>query len=182
MNLRPSGYEPDELPGCSTARHLASLTPGERIFRGVTRWQAGDEHRATLRALALAHHRLHDARHFYAIRAVRAGTPYELMARQMGHADVQMVARVYGRFAPRSDERDRWERIAALQDAQQQDARAANSEAASAADSGGRGTVGGTSSGAPDHDEAANALGGSGFDDSRGGTRTRDPGIMSAVL
>ena len=22
MNLRPSGYEPDELPGCSTPRHL----------------------------------------------------------------------------------------------------------------------------------------------------------------
>ena len=22
MNLRPSGYEPDELPGCSTARHV----------------------------------------------------------------------------------------------------------------------------------------------------------------
>ena len=24
MNLRPSGYEPDELPGCSTPRHLSS--------------------------------------------------------------------------------------------------------------------------------------------------------------
>jgi hypothetical protein len=22
LNLRPSGYEPDELPGCSTPRHL----------------------------------------------------------------------------------------------------------------------------------------------------------------
>jgi hypothetical protein len=28
-----------------------------------------------------------------------------------------MVARVYGRYAPRTDERDRWERIAAGQDA-----------------------------------------------------------------
>jgi len=27
-----------------------------------------------------------------------------------------MVAKVYGRFAPRSDERDRWEKIAAAQD------------------------------------------------------------------
>jgi integrase/recombinase XerD len=60
---------------------------------------------------------MHDARHFYAIRAVRAGTPYELVARQLGHADVQMVARVYGRYAPRSDERDRWEKIAAELDA-----------------------------------------------------------------
>ena len=24
LNLRPSGYEPDELPGCSTPRHLPS--------------------------------------------------------------------------------------------------------------------------------------------------------------
>ncbi len=22
LNLRPSGYEPDELPGCSTPRHI----------------------------------------------------------------------------------------------------------------------------------------------------------------
>jgi hypothetical protein len=32
------------------------------------------------------HHRLHAARHFYVIRAVRAGTPFELVARQLGHA------------------------------------------------------------------------------------------------
>ena len=32
MNLRPSGYEPDELPGCSTPRHrwrAARGSPGE---------------------------------------------------------------------------------------------------------------------------------------------------------
>ena len=49
-------------------------------------------------------------------RAIRAGTSYELVARQLGHADAAMVAKVYGRFAPRSDERDRWEKIAAAQD------------------------------------------------------------------
>ena len=26
MNLRPSGYEPDELPGCSTPRHHVGLS------------------------------------------------------------------------------------------------------------------------------------------------------------
>jgi hypothetical protein len=51
------------------------------------------------------------------LRAVRAGTPYELVARQLGHADIQMMARVYGVYAPRSDERDRREKIAAEQDA-----------------------------------------------------------------
>ena len=50
------------------------------------------------------------------LRSIRAGTPYELVARQLGHADIAMVAKVYGRFPPRSDERDRWERIAAAQD------------------------------------------------------------------
>ena len=95
---------------------LATLTPGERLFRGLDRWDVGDAHRDRLIALGLPHHRVHDARHFYAIRAVRAGTPYELLARQLGHADVTMVARIYGRYAPRSDERDRWEKIAAQLD------------------------------------------------------------------
>ena len=88
-------------------KHLETLTPGERLFRGIDRWQAGDAHRARLTVLSLPHHRVHDSRHFYAIRAIRAGTPYELVARRVGHADVAMVAKVYGRFAPRSDERDR---------------------------------------------------------------------------
>ena len=57
-------------------RHLESLTPGERLFRGIDRWRVGDAHRARLTALGLPHHRVHDSRHFYyAIRAIRAGTP-----------------------------------------------------------------------------------------------------------
>ena len=106
-------------------KHVTALTPGERLFRGLTRWHVGDVHRARLKTLDLPHHRVRDARHFYAVRAVRAGTPYELVARQLGHADVQRVARVYGRYAPRNDERDRWERIAAEQEA----AREANAKA-----------------------------------------------------
>jgi len=98
------------------AKHVETLTPGERLFRGIDRCQAVDAHRVRLTALGLPHHRLHDSRHFYAIRAIRAGTPYELVARQLGHADIAMVAKVYGRFAPRSDERDRWEKIVAAQD------------------------------------------------------------------
>src|SRR4051794_30312327 len=42
LNLRPSGYEPDELPGCSTprqgvvGRHVGSfVTGGHRIRLGV---------------------------------------------------------------------------------------------------------------------------------------------------
>jgi integrase len=97
-------------------RHVATLLPGERLFRGLSRWDVGSARRARLTALGLPHHRVHDSPHFYAIRAIRAGTPYELVARQLGHADVAMVAKVDGRFAPRSDERDRREKIAAAQD------------------------------------------------------------------
>ena len=32
MNLRPSGYEPDELPDCSTPRYLRSLRSGAHLL------------------------------------------------------------------------------------------------------------------------------------------------------
>ena len=39
------------------AKHLETLTPGERLFRAIDRWQAGDAHRSRLTALGLPHHR-----------------------------------------------------------------------------------------------------------------------------
>jgi integrase len=152
-------------------QHIATLTPGERLFRGLTRWQVGDVHRDRLKALGLPHHRVHDARHFYAVRAVRAGTPYELVARQLGHADIQMVARVYGIYAPRSDERDRWEKIADAQDAEREAAKKTK-----------KSDILGTSAGtSPEKQHEPNTVS-DWLADSRGGTRTHDPGIMSAVL
>ena len=59
---------------------------------------------------------MRDQRHTYAVRAIRAGTPAELVARQLGHANAVLVHKVYGRFLPRQEERDRWEKIAHLQD------------------------------------------------------------------
>jgi len=41
------------------------------------------------------------------------GTPYELVARQLGHTYGQVLARVYARFAATHD---RWEKIVAPQD------------------------------------------------------------------
>ncbi len=32
LNLRPSGYEPDELPGCSTPRYGCDIMTGFGIF------------------------------------------------------------------------------------------------------------------------------------------------------
>jgi integrase len=96
--------------------HLAAVLPSQRVFRGVDRWQAGHVHHERLRALGLVGYRLHDARHHWAVRMARAGAPFELIARQLGHRDVAMVAKVYGRFKPDAEERDRWERIAAARD------------------------------------------------------------------
>jgi integrase len=48
-----------------------------------------------------------DQRHSYAVRAARAGTPAELIARQLGHAYAVLVLKVYGRFMPSQQDRDK---------------------------------------------------------------------------
>ena len=40
MNLRPSGYEPDELPGCSIPQRWARLPKGSRARRTCSRGSA----------------------------------------------------------------------------------------------------------------------------------------------
>jgi hypothetical protein len=93
---------------------------------------------------------------------VRAGMPLELVARQLGHRDVVMVGKVYGRFVPTSQERDRWETIAAALDEEKW---------------AGRGVSGSASNEKALEPERPSAC----EDDSRGGTRTHDPGIMRIV-
>jgi hypothetical protein len=82
-----------------------------------------------------------------------------------------MVAKVYGRFKPDTEERDRWERIAAARDVEKWP---------------GSGATGGAKDTAhlqnPHEQTPGSDRAHEGYDDSRGGTRTRDPGIMSAVL
>jgi integrase len=151
--------------------HLATVLPGERVFRGLDRWQAGDVHRERLRALGLEGFRLHDARHHWAVRMARAGAPFELIARQLGHRDVAMVAKVYGRFKPDTEERDRWEHIASDRDAEKWGGKGAA-----------RGAKAEAESEKQDEESPATLLESEASGDSRGGTRTRDPGIMSAVL
>jgi integrase len=153
------------------AEHLATVVPGERVFIGLDRWGVGEAHRTRLRALGLEGYRLHDARHHWAVRMARAGAPFELIARQLGHRDVAMVAKVYGRFKSDTEERDRWERIAAARDKTKWPRGVANGVAK--AESGVKN---------PDEESPATLYEHEASDDSRGGTRTRDPGIMSAVL
>jgi len=145
------------------AAHLATLGAADRLFAGIDRWEASSYHRARLAALELPPLRLHDARHHWAVRMIRAGAPLELVARQLGHRDVTMVAKVYGRFVPTDHERDRWERLAAARDAERWPSLGAN-----------LGAIAPTKQGQPPPSDWPAS--------SRGGTRTRDPGIMSAVL
>ena len=104
-----------------------------------------------------------DSRHHWAVRMVRAGMPLELVARQLGHRDVVMAAKVYARFVPTHQERDRWELAASALDIERWPE---------------LGTVAGT---AP-NTKSSQPLVRDWPVSSRGGTLTRDPGIMSAVL
>ena len=72
-----------------------------------------------------------------------------------------MVAKVYGRLVPSSPERDRWEEIATQLDRERW-----------------MGSSVGSSGEKLDELDSITPW----EDDSRGGTRTHDPGIMSAVL
>jgi hypothetical protein len=81
------------------------------------------------------------------------------------------VAKVYGRFKPDTEERDRWERIAAARDTEKRSKRVAKDGAVEAL----RTEKVHEESPATQYEREASQ-------DSRGGTRTRDPGIMSAVL
>jgi integrase len=103
--------------------------PDVRLFEGIPdRWTAGDVHRATIAKLAkespvFAGYTMRDHRHTYAVRAMRAGAPADVIARQLGHASPTLVLNVYGRFQPTGEERDRWERAATAMDAEREAAR-----------------------------------------------------------
>lgn len=97
-------------------RYVGLLTPNAPLFPGINRWTASDKHREACEALDIEDYQLKDSRHTYAVRAIRAGASFEVVARQLGHADTTMVVRVYGRFKPTEQEMTAWERIAAAQD------------------------------------------------------------------
>jgi hypothetical protein len=148
----------------------AQLQPEEQLFAcsGVDRWSARDAHQEACDVCGIRDYTQRDARHSYAVRAIRSGVPAEVVARQLGHANAVLVHRLYGRFAPSQHERDRWEQVAS--------AAAADRAAESAVYQ----TVYQTDMAG--NDKSRNPLGLHDLPSSRGGTRTRDPGIMSAVL
>jgi integrase len=77
---------------------------GGPLFPGITYDMAYDAHKAALKALGLSGYTLHDARHSFAVNALRRGVRPEVVAYQLGHRDASMVHRVYGRYIPKGED------------------------------------------------------------------------------
>jgi len=161
----------------------AELADGERLFP-VDRWHARDAHFAACAKLGIENYWLRDARHSYAVRAARAGTPAELIAKQLGHVDATMTLRIYGRFMSETADRDRWELRASALDAERAERLKQCAQELAEQSTAATGTTPNTTPAGeqPENAKSPNPMGLDDFEDSRGGTRTRDPGIMSAVL
>jgi integrase len=50
--------------------------------------------------LGISDYTLRDSRHTFAVESAKAGVPAQMIASQLGHADTQMVNKVYMRFQP----------------------------------------------------------------------------------
>jgi integrase len=97
--------------------HARRMHPNAPVFPGLNRWTVSDKHRQACAHAGIENYQLRDARHTFAVRAIRCGAPFEVVAQNLGHADTTMVARVYGRFRPNAEEMRSWHRVAELRDA-----------------------------------------------------------------
>jgi integrase/recombinase XerD len=89
---------------------LSSLLPSAPVFPSTDRWRALDALKVACKKSGIEDYTLHDARHTYAVIAIRNGAPFEVVAEQLGHANISQVVKVYGRFCPNDDEKRGWER------------------------------------------------------------------------
>jgi integrase len=96
--------------------HAAGFHPSARIFPGVgSRYTASDWHADAVAALALPQrYPMKNARHHWAVRALRAGTPVAVVQHQLGHASPTLTLTTYGPFIPTGADRDRWEQAATV--------------------------------------------------------------------
>lgn len=78
-----------------------ALTPAALLFEGVLGRAAWDVQKRALLALDLdPRYTLHDSRHSYAVRWMKAGRDPQLIANNLGHKDATLVLRVYGKYRP----------------------------------------------------------------------------------
>lgn len=78
----------------------------------MTGWALSKAHRKAADAIGETGLRLHDARHTYAVRLAKAGTPPQVIADQLGNS-VEMVVKVYAKHSPDLSAKNHWEAKAA---------------------------------------------------------------------
>lgn len=61
-------------------------------------------HKTALGAVKLTGYTMHDARHSYAVNALRSGMRPEVVAHQLGHRDTTLLMKVYGRYVPEASD------------------------------------------------------------------------------
>ncbi|MDB4981079.1 MAG: site-specific integrase [Myxococcales bacterium] len=54
------------------------------------------------------HVRWHDLRHFFAVRALMRGVPMAVVSTWLGHSDINLTVKRYGRFAAEAREQWQW--------------------------------------------------------------------------
>jgi integrase len=64
---------------------------------------------------------VHAARHHWAVLALRAGTPVEVVRRQLGHATPNLTLSLYGAFLPSAADRHHWREQVAHHEARRRD-------------------------------------------------------------
>lgn len=82
-----------------------SINPNDKI---ITKWMAGSysgRFKKLLKESGMPHIRLHDLRHYNAVVMMNKGIPDKVAAERLGHADVQMLHKVYQHVLKDMDEK-----------------------------------------------------------------------------
>jgi integrase len=81
--------------------NAGGFMPDALLFAGISQRRTWGVQKAALRVLNLElGYRLHDARHSYAVRQMKAGEDPQIIANNLGHKDTVMLWRVYGKYRP----------------------------------------------------------------------------------
>lgn len=84
--------------------HSRNMLPDAPLWPGITADSARHYHRLACAALEIEDYRMHDARHSYAVRHMKAGDPISAIANNLGHKDASMVLKVYGKYTPKLED------------------------------------------------------------------------------
>lgn len=86
------------------AEYARDFLPDALLFGDVSRDTIRSQHHRAAKLLNLPKTTLHDWRHSYAVWSLKDGLSPTVVARQLGHKDTTLLARVYGRYVPDESE------------------------------------------------------------------------------